>query len=95
MTTKQEALDLFFKNENKRLLSEEITEQAIGICRKMGKVTVDDLRKVVKLPESTDARIFGAVLSQKVFEPIGFTITKVKSSHGRPIRVFKIREGVL
>lgn len=92
---KQESLDLFFHNENKRILAEEITDQAVLICKKMNTVTVDELRKVVTLPENTDARIFGAVLARKIFEPVGFTTTKVKSSHGRPIRVFRLREGVL
>lgn len=90
LMTKQEALNLF-QSEKKRHLVEELTDKARVICELFGQVTVDELRKQTSLPAGTDARIYGAVLARKEFKPIGFTTTKRKSSHGRPIRVFALK----
>lgn len=84
--TKQQAFDLF---ETKR-------SEFLSLCRwvakrivkKQGFVTTDDVRKQVTIPEGVDGRVMGAVFNASDWEKVGYTQTKIKTSHSRPIAVF-------
>lgn len=68
---------------------------AIGHARLHGSVTADDVRKALPLPEGIDGRVMGAIFNTQALKKIGYTQTKVATSHGRPIAVFAInREAV-
>ena len=84
--SKQQAMDLF---EAKRKEFLELCRWiAVKICKKNGRVTIDDVRNEVKLPLGIDGRVFGAVFSGKEWVKTGYTQTKIKSSHNRPISIF-------
>jgi len=89
--TKQQAFDLYKKT---RL---EFLEFARWTARKVlkdsGTVTTDDLRKLITLPPGIDPRCWGAVLSGDEFEKIGYTTTKIRTSHGRPIGIWRLKGG--
>jgi hypothetical protein len=86
--TKQIAMNLF----------ETTREAFLGNCRwiarriaeKQGYATIDDVRKNVTIPLGIDGRVMGAVFNTPDWEKTGYTTTKVKSSHGRPIAIFKL-----
>ena len=89
MTTKQEALDLFEKTRIEFL--DLCRWVAVKIARQKGNVTVDDVRAEVKLPLNIDGRVLGAVFNKRDFEKVGYTQTRIKTSHSRPIGVFVLR----
>ncbi|MFA6335617.1 MAG: hypothetical protein WCX48_08705 [Bacteroidales bacterium] len=60
------------------------------IAERKGNVTIDDIRDEVKIPLNIDGRVMGAVFNTPEFVKTGYTLTKVKSSHGRPIAVFRL-----
>lgn len=63
---------------------------ALDLARDRGEVTADDLRERTAYPG--DRRIFGTVLAALCREgwlaPGPYVATTVRTSHGRPIRVF-------
>lgn len=91
--TKQTALNLF------EITRKEFLESCRWIARKIakakGNVTIDDVRNEVKIPLNIDARVLGAVFNTPDFEKVGYTSTKIKSSHGRPISVFRLTPNAL
>jgi len=84
-------MSLFEKN--RRAYVEYARRQARHLIYKHGSVTVDDLRDFIEdsIPAWMSRKFLGAVLAGKEFIPVGFTKTKRKSSHGRLIRIFKLR----
>lgn len=86
--TKQQAFNLFESNQRDFLDYARLI--AYKICKENGQVTVDDVRKIVSLPYEIDGRIFGAVFKGKEWKKVGYTQTQIRSSHGRPISVFKL-----
>lgn len=86
-------LQLSFYEENKARTLEAIRRTARHICYEKGSVTTDDIREHMgdMLPSFLDMRIMGAALGDKsMFQCVGYTKTRRKSSHGRPIGIFKI-----
>ncbi len=91
--TKQLAFDLF---EDTR---KEFLENCRWIARKIAErkdtVTIDDVRSETKLPLGIDGRVYGAVFANKdEWEKVGYTQTSIKTSHARPIAVFKLKKHV-
>ena len=74
--------------------SEWAKDQVLRHLRNHDTVTADDLRAACERANvhPTDNRAFGAALRALVqageIMPVGYTESKVKSSHARPIRVF-------
>lgn len=69
----------------------EARKWAAEYAARHGRVTVDDVRRGFEPPpKGTDGRAYGAIFAGRQFEPIGWTTTKVKTSHARPIRVFRL-----
>jgi len=84
-------MSLFEKN--RRAYVGYARRQARHLCYKFGRVTIDDLRNFIEdsIPAWMDRRFLGAVLVSPEFIPFGFIKTKRKSSHGRLIRIFRLR----
>lgn len=76
---------------NRREFLELARWVAIKIAKRQGNVTIDDVRAEVKVPLNLDGRVLGAVFNSPEFEKVGYTTTKVKTSHGRPIAVFHLK----
>ena len=85
---KKQALDLF-EIKRKEFLS-NARWVAKRLAYKKGQVTIDDVREQVKIPDFIDGRVMGAVFNRDEWEKVGYINTKVKSSHGRPVAVFKL-----
>lgn len=88
MKTRDEALEIL---ENTRM--EFVTEcrnQANRLISLNGQVTIDDVRELCPLPKGIDGRVYGAVFNTKDFKCVGYTTTKRKTSHRRPIGVFEL-----
>lgn len=65
---------------------------AYKIGQRKGNVTIDDVRAEVKIPSWVDGRVMGAVFNTEDWEKVGYTTTKIKASHGRPIAVFRHKD---
>lgn len=88
--TKQQAFDLF--EEKRREVLEYSRWVAVKVASKQGHVTIDDVRNHVQLPDGVKPAVFGAVFRDKdVWESIGFTQTKRKTSHGRLVQVYRLK----
>jgi len=87
--TKEQALIIL---ENTR---SEFLQTARQIARTVyaikGHVTIDDIRERIEIPENIDGRVMGAVFNRSEWKSIGFTKTKIKTSHSRPISVFVMK----
>ena len=90
--TKEEALKLLQETRSEFLY--QCKKIAISHALKNGSVTIDDVRDKIELPEGIDGRVFGAVFNNKDFVKVGYTETKRKTSHKRPIAVFELDEDV-
>lgn len=90
MTTKQQALGLFEITRSEFLAN--CRWIARRIAKQKGHATIDDVRNEVKIPLGIDGRVMGAVFNTPDFEKVGYTNTKIKSSHGRPIAVFRLKK---
>ena len=86
---KQTALNLF------EITRSEFLSNCRWIARKIakakGNVTIDDVRNETKIPLGIDGRVMGAVFNTPDFEKVGYSTTKIKTSHGRPIAVFRLK----
>lgn len=87
---RDEALDLLKQRRRQYVI--HARNIAISIINHEGQVTVDRLREYYPPPADFDARVLGAVLADKKFEPVGYTPTTRPTSHHRPIRVFRLRD---
>ncbi len=63
---------------------------AITIAQQDGRVTIDDVRARLPLPEGIHPNVFGAVFKGKLFEPIGYVPSQRKAAHARAIRVYRL-----
>lgn len=65
---------------------------AIGIIRQHGSATAEDVRKLCPPPPDAHPNVMGALFKDIRFEPIGFEEARRKTSKGRIIRRYKLRE---
>ena len=87
--TKQQALNLF---EATRLEFLEYARWvAKRIAEKKGHVTIDDIRGEISVPLNLDGRVLGAVFNTPEWEKVGYSTTKIKSSHGRFVSVWHLK----
>ena len=79
-------------------LLEQHRAEYIEQCRSTGfhlaSFTVDDIRKLNPVPEEFDARVLGSVMATRAFVRVDYASTSTKTSHARPIGVFKLRSWV-
>lgn len=67
-------------------------DMAIWIAKQSGKVTINDVRQLIDLPDDFHHNTWGAVLRGDAFEPIGFCQATHPSAHARVVRVYKLKE---
>ena len=91
--SKAEAMSLFEKTRQEFLAEARWVAYKIG--QHKGSVTIDDVREEIKVPSWVNAKVLGAVFNQRdhmdkpLWEKIGYTPTKTKTSHGRIISVWR------
>lgn len=67
-------------------------DMAIWIAKQSGKVTINDVRQLIDLPDDFHHNTWGAVLRGNAFEPIGYCQATHPSAHARVVRVYKLKE---
>lgn len=60
------------------------------LCMTQGTTNIDEVRALCPPPGHVDPRLMGAVFNGD-FESVGYTKSKRKRCHGRPISVFKLK----
>lgn len=70
-----------------------LLKRARHLCYKYTYVDADLLRENSLDIEVPEKRIYGSVLRNKCFSAGGYVASRVKESHGRPIRRFRLKEG--
>lgn len=68
--------------------------QAVAIARRAGRVTINDVRKEMELPEDYHPNTWGAVLRGSQFKAIGFDQAVHPAAHARTIRLYQLREAI-
>jgi len=66
-------------------------DMAIWIAKQSGKVTINDVRQLIDLPDDFHHNTWGAVLRGDAFEPIGYCQATHPSAHARVVRVYKLK----
>ncbi len=69
-------------------------EHAVKIARQYGRVTINDVRQHIDLPEDYHPNTWGAVLRGKQFKAIGFDQAVHPAAHARTIRLYQLKEAV-
>jgi hypothetical protein len=69
-----------------------LLKRAKHLCHRHTYVDADLLRENSRDIEVEDKRIFGAVLRNKCFVGGGYVPSRIKASHGRPIKRFRLEE---
>ena len=85
----QQVMDLF--EEHRFDYLERARSKAIDLARLWGEITVDDVREQLPPPSYVDPRVMGAIFRNSMWEPTGYTRSKRKECHGRPIAKFALR----
>lgn len=67
-------------------------DMAIWVAKQSGKVTINDVRQFIDLPDDFHVNTWGAVLRGDAFEPVGFCQATHPSAHARVVRVYKLKE---
>lgn len=67
-------------------------DMAIWIAKQSGKVTINDVRQLIDLPDDFHHNTWGAVLRGDAFEPIGYCQATHPSAHARVVRIYKLKE---
>ena len=94
--SKADAMTLFEQQRAEFLANARWVAYKIG--QKKGSVTIDDVRDEIKIPSFITGKVLGAVFNQRdhndepLWEKIGTTKTKIKSSHGRDISVWRHKD---
>jgi hypothetical protein len=84
--SRDEALALFESHRAAWLATARIA--ALRLYRRLGRpITIDDVRAECPPPDGCDPRVMGAVFSG--WTPVGFTNSRRRACHGRPIRQFE------
>jgi hypothetical protein len=66
--------------------------EAMMIVRQRKTVTINDVRKVIKLPEDFSPNTWGAVFKCKDFKAIGYEKANHPEAHARVIRIYTLKE---
>lgn len=67
-------------------------DMAIWVAKQSGKVTINDVRQLIDLPDDFHHNTWGAVLRGDAFEPIGYCQATHPSAHARVVRIYKLKE---
>ena len=69
-------------------------DMAIWVAKQSGKVTINDVRQLIDLPDDFHHNTWGAVLRGDAFEPIGYCQATHPSAHARVVRVYKLKDQI-
>jgi len=92
-----EARDIFPKHVQPKMEMtqaawlEKARDTARRLCEATGSANIDQVRAYCPPPDHVDPRIMGAVFKHKDFVHLGFTRSKRKACHGRPISTFRLK----
>jgi hypothetical protein len=67
---------------------------AVQIAKQSGRVSINELREVISLPEDHHPNTWGAVLRCKDLEPFTFGVAKHAAAHARVVRYYRLAGGV-
>lgn len=81
-------MDLF--EAKRKALLEECRLIARQVALEYGQVSIDDVRDRVQLPLGVDGKVFGAVFRGEEWRRVGFTPSRVKSSHSRIVGLYTL-----
>lgn len=68
-------------------------DTAVAVAKGSGKVTINDLRTLLDMPEGFSPNTWGAILRGDQFQPIGYTQATHPSAHARVVRVYTLKGG--
>jgi hypothetical protein len=87
--SKEEALDILEATRSEFLF--KARSIAMEVVKKKGVVSTDDIRMELDIPKGVDGRVMGAVFNTKEWVGVGYKKSEIKSSHRRPIVIFKLK----
>ena len=64
--------------------------KALEIALRRGEVCADDIHEECPVPGGIDPRVMGAVFASKDWLKVGYTQSKRKVCHNRPIAIFQL-----
>lgn len=67
-------------------------KEAIKIARRRGRVTINDVRAKITLPEGLHHNSWGAVLKCKELKAVGYDQAQHPAAHARVVRVYQLAE---
>mgnify|MGYP003333838865 CR=1 FL=1 len=81
--------DLF--QDTKQRWLDEARQTARKIIATTGKATIEDVLEQCPRPTYLHRNVTGSVFQHEDFEPVGFTASRRKVSHGRVVRVWQLK----
>jgi len=61
-----------------------------GLKGQLPRLTTDDIHNACPIPDGIDPRVMGAVFASKDWLKVGYTQSKRKVCHNRPIAIFQL-----
>lgn len=66
---------------------------AIEICKRQGRVSINDIRARISVPPNVHPSVLGSVFKTKAFSVVGFTEAAHPEAHARIVRVYALKGG--
>jgi hypothetical protein len=67
-------------------------DMAIWVAKQSGKVTINDVRHLIDLPDDYHPNTWGAIFKAKDFKAVGYCQATHPSAHARVVRVYKLKD---
>jgi hypothetical protein len=61
---------------------------ALDIAKRQKRVTINEVRKKIKLPKTASPNLWGAVMRDKRLIPVGYCQAKHPAAHSRIVRIY-------
>lgn len=87
-TIRDSQLDFFEMRDHDFL--EHCRQHAVAIAQREGRVSINEVRLAVTLPNGVHPSVFGAVFKSKQFKPVDYTEATHAAAHARVVRVYKL-----
>lgn len=65
---------------------------ATSIAQRTGRVSINDVRLFLDLPEDCSPNLWGAVFRGRDFEAVGYCQATHASAHARVVRIYQLKE---
>lgn len=66
---------------------------AIEVCKRNGRVSINDIRARISVPPGVHPSVLGSVFKTKAFSVVGFTEAAHPQAHARIVRVYALKGG--